>query len=74
MSAHDGAPFIFQVPATIGMAYFDYGYLAWCLASVLVGAGAMADAAPGSGTTIPQPTTRTGAPSSQRRMSSTASR
>ncbi len=36
---HDGAPFIFQVPATIGMAYFDYGYLAWCLASVLVGAG-----------------------------------
>lgn len=36
---HDGTPFIFQVPATIGLAYFGYGYAAWCVASVLLGRG-----------------------------------
>jgi uncharacterized membrane protein len=36
---HDGTPFIFQVPVTIGLSYFVYGYLAWCLASVILRSG-----------------------------------
>jgi uncharacterized membrane protein len=29
-------PFIFQVPITIGLAYFVYGYIAWAVANVLL--------------------------------------
>lgn len=36
---HSGVPFLFQVPITIGIGYFSYGYLAWCLASVMLGDG-----------------------------------
>ncbi|MFD1674895.1 carotenoid biosynthesis protein [Alicyclobacillus fodiniaquatilis] len=36
---HSGMPFLFQVPITIGFAYFAYGYVAWCLASIILGKG-----------------------------------
>ncbi|WP_067619914.1 carotenoid biosynthesis protein [Alicyclobacillus acidiphilus] len=32
----NGTPFLFHVPITIGIAYFCYGYLAWCLASTIL--------------------------------------
>ena len=31
-----GVPFIFQVPFTIGLAYFAYGYLAWMVATIIL--------------------------------------
>jgi putative membrane protein len=34
--AHDGFPFLFEVPITIGIAYFAYGYLAWTIANILL--------------------------------------
>jgi uncharacterized membrane protein len=36
---HQGTPFLFQVPFTIGLAYFGYGYLAWLVASAIIGRG-----------------------------------
>ncbi len=33
-----GLPFLWQVPLVIGIAYFVYGYLAWIVAKVLLGA------------------------------------
>lgn len=51
---HDGTPFLFQVPATIGMAYFEYGYLAWCIAAVLLG---RRDGRPGVLDTVLRPAT-----------------
>jgi putative membrane protein len=36
---HQGTAFLFQVPFTIGLAYFGYGYLAWFVASAILGRG-----------------------------------
>ncbi|GEO25623.1 hypothetical protein AAC03nite_14080 [Alicyclobacillus acidoterrestris] len=36
---HSGTPFLFQVPITIGIAYFAYGYVAWCVASAILEQG-----------------------------------
>ncbi len=36
---HDGAPFLLQVPITIGISYVNYGYLSWCVASAILGRG-----------------------------------
>ncbi len=32
----NGIPFLFQVPLTIGLAYFAYGYLAWTIGNILL--------------------------------------